>query len=136
MHKKLIIYSDGGSRGNPGPSACGVVVCNEKDEMLVEHKEFLGEGTNNIAEYTGMIRGLEIAQDFTKEEVECVSDSELMVKQLHGEYQVKADHLKPLFAQVLELKNKFEKVTFRHERRTYPGVSHAERLVNEALDNH
>ena len=135
MHKKIYIYSDGGARGNPGPAACGVVVCDEEDHVVVEHKEFLGKNTNNVAEYTGMIRGLEIARDFTKGEVVCVSDSELMIKQLHGEYKVKAEHLKPLFDELQGLTKSFAKVTFRHEKRSYPRVSHADRLVNEALDN-
>ena len=103
MHKELHVYTDGGSRGNPGPAAIGVVVCSAEDVLLVEHKEFLGEATNNIAEYTAMIRALEIAKDFTTGLVICVSDSELMVKQLNGEYKVKAEHLKPLYGQVVDL---------------------------------
>jgi len=134
MHSKLNVYTDGGSRGNPGPAAIGVVICSEDHHVLVEHKEFLGENTNNVAEYTAMIRALEIAKDFTKGEVACVSDSELLVKQLNGEYQVRAEHLKPLYEELLKLQENFSKVTFKHERRHHPQITHADRLVNEALD--
>lgn len=101
---------------------------------MVEHKEYLGEGTNNVAEYTALIRALEIAQEFTKNEVHCVSDSELLVNQMNGEYKVKAAHLKLLHEQVIELTHRFHKVTFKHARREHPRITHADRLVNEALD--
>lgn len=129
----LYLYTDGGARGNPGPAAIGIVLCNKAGEVLVEHKEYLGEGTNNIAEYTALIRALEIAKDFTKV-VHCVSDSELLVKQLNGTYQVKAAHLKELYARIQELKQDFSEVSFQHERRSHPRITHADRLVNEALD--
>jgi len=131
---ELHVYTDGGARGNPGPAAIGVLVCDKEDNVIVEHKEFLGEATNNVAEYTAMIRALEIALDHTKDVVKCVSDSELMVKQLHGEYKVKAEHLIPLFAQVQDLVSKFNKVTFSHERRDHKMITEADKLVNEALD--
>lgn len=129
------IYTDGGARGNPGPSAIGVVICNTHQDVLCEHKEFLGENTNNVAEYTALIRALEIAQEFSKGEVHCLSDSELMVKQLNGEYQIKAAHLKLLHEQVMELTGRFEKVTFNHHTRDHDKLVHADRLVNEALDS-
>lgn len=134
MHKELHVYTDGGARGNPGPAAIGVVVCDKDDNVLVEHKEFLGKATNNVAEYTAMIRALEIAKDFTKGLVKCQSDSELMVKQLKGEYRVKAEHLVPLYNQIQDLIKSFEDVKFTHHKREHRMIAQADRLVNECLD--
>jgi len=86
---KLQTYTDGGSRGNPGLSAIGVLVCNEKGEILVEHSEVLGEATNNIAEYRALIEGLRRAKELGGTELHCFLDSELVVKQLRGEYKLK-----------------------------------------------
>ena len=101
--------SDGGARGNPGPAALGVVIRDEAG-ILLEYKEKLkGNKTNNFAEYMGLIRALQLAKKYTKEELICVLDSELIVKQLLGEYQVKSPKLKPLFLKVQELQNDYKK---------------------------
>ena len=133
-HSVIHVYTDGGARGNPGPSAIGVVLCDAKDTILLEHREYLGETTNNVAEYTALIRALEIAKDFTTGEVVCTSDSELLVKQLHGEYAVKAEHLRPLFNQIQELKRPFKTVRVLHTRRDHRMIKHADSIVNEVLD--
>lgn len=129
---KLIIHSDGGSRNNPGEAAIGVVIANEKGEVITTISKRLGIATNNQAEYQGVIAGLEKAQEMKADEVECVLDSELVVKQLNREYKVKHKDLAPLFLKMHNLSSQFKKVTFRHVRREYN--KEADRLVNEALD--
>ncbi|MBI2448657.1 ribonuclease HI family protein [Candidatus Microgenomates bacterium] len=126
------LYSDGGSRGNPGKAAGAFVI--KKDEKIVaEGSIFLGTATNNKAEYAGLILGLEKLSSLTKGEVRCFLDSELVVKQLKGEYRIKDEGLKPLFAKVVQLKNNFEKITFTHIRREKN--KEADFLVNKELDN-
>lgn len=126
--------SDGGARGNPGPAAAGVVIRDEKG-ILLEYKEKLkGKRTNNYAEYIGLIRSLQLAQKFTKDELTCIMDSELIVKQLLGEYAVKSPNLKPLFLKVQELQENFKKVIYKHVPRKDKHQKMADWLVNKALD--
>lgn len=137
--KKIIIFTDGGSRGNPGPSAIGVVFCNEKMQTIKQCGEYLGEGfTNNEAEYQAVIFALKKFKAlFSKElakntEVEIRSDSELIIKQLQGEYKILDLKMQPLFLEVWNLKFDFKAVKFKlipRERN-----KEADRLVNEALD--
>ena len=130
--KKLIIYTDGGARGNPGPAAIGVVV-GEKG-----YGEAIGNTTNNIAEYKAVIFGLKKAKSLlggkkaTEAEIEVRADSELIVSQLNGEYKVKEDSLKPLFIDVWNLKQDFKSVSFAHIPREKN--READRLVNQSLD--
>jgi len=133
--RKIIINTDGGSRGNPGPAALGVVIWDEHRTKLEEHKEFLGETTNNVAEYKGLIKGLEIATKHTSGEVIVFMDSELIVRQMQGEYRVRADHLLSLYEEAKQLENRFERVTYQAVRRSDPYQVQADRLVNEALDS-
>ena len=110
--------SDGGARGNPGPGAIGVLVRDE-DNILEEYGEVLkGNVTNNVAEYNGLIKALEVASKHTQGEITCILDSELVVKQLLGEYRVRNKVLMKLFLQVQKLQNRFDKITYKHERRT------------------
>lgn len=132
--KNIIINTDGGARGNPGPAAIGVVIWDEHRTKLEEYKEFLGQATNNVAEYKGLIKGLEMAAKHTSEEVIVFMDSELIVRQLQGEYQIRAEHLIPLYEEVKQLERKFTRVTYQAVRRSDPYQVHADRLVNEALD--
>lgn len=133
MKKKLIIYSDGGARGNPGPAGIGVVIIDDDSGETVEtHSEFVGEKTNNQAEYLALILGLQRAGDLGAAEVTCVLDSELAVKQMKGEYRVKNGNIKPLFADAKELVKRIEKVNFLAVRRAENKV--ADKLVNQALD--
>jgi ribonuclease HI len=132
--KKGKIYSDGGARGNPGPAAIGVLVCDEKDHKLADHGETIGETTNNVAEYTAVVRGLTLAAELGLSETDYFLDSELVARQLSGIYRLKAEHLKPFFMQVKELEKKFKRVTYFHVPREHPKIKHVDRLVNLALD--
>jgi len=132
--KKGRIYSDGGARGNPGPAAIGVLVCDEKDHKLTDHGETIGETTNNVAEYTAVVRGLTLAAELGITEADYFLDSELVARQLAGIYRLKAEHLKPFYAQVKDLEKKFKRVTYFHVPREHPKIKHVDRLVNLALD--
>ena len=136
--KKITIYTDGGSRGNPGPSAIGVVYTNEKGQTIKEYSECLGTKTNNEAEYLAVVMALkkfkalfgkELAK---KSEIEVRSDSELMVKQLNGEYKIVNENIQPLFLDIWNLKIDFLNVKFKQIPREKN--RDADRLVNEALD--
>ncbi len=127
--------SDGGARGNPGPGAIGLIVRRD-GEILTKYSEFLGENvTNNIAEYYGLIRALEIASKFTKDEITCILDSELIVKQLLGEYKVRHPRLMELFLKVQQLQENFKKIRYLHVSRWNKFQRIADELLNEELDN-
>lgn len=135
---KIIVHSDGGARGNPGPAAIGIVIQQENGEMVEEISEAIGDTTNNIAEYTAVLRGLKVLEVIygakTGEiEVDWRLDSELVVKQLAGEYKVKNPGLRPLYEEIRDLRARFPKLTLKHVRREEN--KEADRLVNEALDN-
>jgi ribonuclease HI len=133
--KKLIIYTDGASRGNPGPAGIGIVICNESRKIVKEYEEFIGTATNNIAEYRALIKALELASSFPVSEIDCFSDSELMVKQLNGEYSVKNEKLGELFLQVREKEKRFEKVNYFHVPREEDFIKRADKLANLAIDD-
>lgn len=136
--KKIIIYTDGGSRGNPGQSAVGVVFCNENNQKVKEFSECIGEGTNNVAEYQAVIFAFKkFKAVFGKElakaaEIEMRSDSELMVSQLNGKYKIMEENMQKLFIEAWNLKLDFGKVKFSLIPREKN--KEADRLVNEALD--
>lgn len=132
--KKGRVFSDGGARGNPGPAALGVLICDERGDVLREHQETIGEATNNIAEYRAVLRGLELAQELGIEEVEYFVDSELVARQLSGEYRIKTPHLKDLFLQVKARERNFKKVIYRQVPRTHEKIRWVDRLVNRALN--
>lgn len=132
QHKKLIIYTDGGARNNPGPAGIGVVLLNEKGDEVDSISEYIGKATNNQAEYKAIIAGVKKAKDLGAEEVECFLDSELVVKQLNREYRVKDKDLAPLFVQVYNMSLGFKKISFNHIRREQN--KEADRLVNIAID--
>ena len=126
--------SDGGARGNPGPGAIGVIVRRE-EEILTKYSKVIGEmTTNNIAEYEALIKALELASAYTKEEVTCIMDSELLVKQLLGEYRIKSPHLMPLFLKVQKLQENFKSIRYVHVKRWDKFQKIADKLVNEELD--
>ena len=136
--KKIIIYTDGGSRGNPGPAAIGVVFCNEKGQAIKKHFEYLGDNfTNNEAEYKAVVSALKkfkalFGKKLAKStDIQIRSDSELIVKQLNGKYKVLDSKIQPLFLEVWNLKFDFSKVSFRRISRDKN--KEADRLVNEAL---
>lgn len=135
---KLITYTDGGSRGNPGPSAVGAVIADEKGVTLKEYSEKIENGTNNEAEYKAIIMALKkikalYGKEKTKQiEVEMRMDSELAFKQLSGEYKIESENIKPLFIDIWNLRLDFKNVIFKHIYREHN--KRADFLVNEALD--
>lgn len=129
---KLIMYSDGGARGNPGPSGIGVVLKNVVGEVVAEVSQFIGNGTNNQAEYRAVLAGLEKAKELGVDELDLYLDSELVVKQLRGEYRVKNADLATLFVKAHNLSLSFKKITYTHIRRELN--AEADRLANEAMD--
>lgn len=135
MHyEKVIIYSDGAARGNPGPAGAGGQILSPMGNVLAEVSEYLGETTNNVAEYKALILTLEQVPQFRPREVEIRADSELMVRQLNGEYKVKNEGLKPLFNRAKQLLSQFKRVTIKHVYRS--DNKHADELANEAIDNY
>ena len=126
------LWTDGGARGNPGPAAFAYVLEDESGSALAAHGEAIGVATNNVAEYRGLVAGLERAAELQVGEVEVVSDSELLVKQMTGEYRVKNETLRELSLEASRLARKLGKVTYKAVRREHNEL--ADRLVNEALD--
>jgi ribonuclease HI len=129
---QLLVNVDGGARGNPGPAAIAAVVATPDGEVLESRGEVIGRATNNVAEYRALLLGIERAQALGAREVELVGDSELIVKQVKGEYRVKDAGLRPLHAEVRAALEGFERWSIRHVRREHN--VEADRLVNEALD--
>lgn len=134
--EKVIIYTDGGARGNPGPAAIGVFL--KVGNIEKKYSEAIGETTNNIAEYKAVIFALKKAKQLIgkkkadEAEIEIRADSELLCKQLNGQYKIKDADLQPLFIEVWNLKQDFKKVSFVHIPREHN--KDADRLVNRALD--
>ncbi|MEK7539628.1 MAG: ribonuclease HI family protein [Patescibacteria group bacterium] len=131
---KLITFSDGGARGNPGPAAYGVVIKDADSKLLKQHGRYIGHTTNNQAEYRGLVDALEHAKDMGATEVACFLDSELLVKQMKGEYRVKDPELAKLYVRVHNLMIQIGKVSFTHVRRELN--KEADAMVNKALDEH
>ena len=126
------LSTDGGARGNPGPAAYGYVLEGEDGAVLAAHGKTIGVATNNVAEYRALIAGLEKAAELGVDEVDVVSDSELLVKQMTGEYRVKNAALRELSLRAAELARQLRRVTYTAVRREHNEL--ADRLVNEALD--
>jgi ribonuclease H / adenosylcobalamin/alpha-ribazole phosphatase len=134
---KFTIYGDGGSRGNPGPAGSGAIIRNAEGETVATVSEFLGISTNNIAEYTAVIRALEVLASLLESkadqaEVHVRLDSMLVVRQMKGEWKIKHPNMKPLAARVAELVHLFKSVSFEHVYRE--SNLDADRLANEAMD--
>lgn len=127
-----VLYADGASRGNPGPAAIGFVLYGPDGMALAEIGGAIGEATNNVAEYRALIAGLELASNWGIESIDVRLDSLLLVKQVAGEYRVKAEHLKPLHREAMRLLEHFDEVTIGHVPRNENSVADA--LANEALD--
>lgn len=132
--KKVIINCDGGARGNPGPAAIGIIIRDDNDNTLEFHKETIGPTTNNVAEYRALMKALEMASKLTKKSVQVFMDSELVVKQVKGEYKISKVHLIPLYAEVKKKESKFEKISYSYVPRTDKFQTKADELVNAALD--
>ncbi len=129
---KVVVNVDGGARGNPGPAAVGAVASAPDGEPLLERGRYIGEATNNVAEYQALLLGLELARELGAREVEVINDSELVSRQIGGEYKVKHAGLKPLYLEAMRTLREFERWSVRSVRRE--SNVRADQLVNEALD--
>jgi ribonuclease HI len=129
---KVVVHVDGGARGNPGPAAVGAVAASPDGDALLEKGVYIGEATNNVAEYRAVLLGLELARELGAREVEVVNDSELVARQIGGQYKVKHAGLKPLFLDTMRALREFDAWTVRNVRRE--SNERADELVNEALD--
>jgi ribonuclease HI len=129
---KACLYTDGGARGNPGPAAAAYVLEAEDGHVLAAHGEQIGVATNNVAEYRALVAGLAKAIELGLDDIEVVSDSELLVKQMTGEYRVKNAALVELSLEAARLARRLRRVRYRSVRRAQNEL--ADRLVNEALD--
>ena len=131
-YHKLVLYTDGGARNNPGPAGIGGVLYNDNKEKVFEFAKYIGKATNNQAEYEALIFGLEKAKKLGAEELTCYLDSELIVKQVNREYRVKDKDLGSLFIKVWNLLQGFKKTSFHHIPREKNKI--ADKLVNLAID--
>lgn len=131
ISKQIILYADGGARGNPGPAGIGVVIC-PVHQPCKKYARYIGKTTNNQAEYRALIFGLEKVKRLKAASVRCYLDSELVVKQLHQEYRVKDPDLKTLYAEVQNLAAHFTLISFAHISRDKNKA--ADQLVNRAID--
>lgn len=129
---KLTAFTDGASRGNPGKAGIGVVIYNQ-EEIIAELSEYIGEATNNVAEYTAVIRALETGLELGGVEYTIYTDSELLTKQILGEYKVKNEGLIPLYKQVLNLKAEYDKFQIVHIPRAKNKL--ADKLANKGIDD-
>lgn len=134
MPKRLTVYSDGGARGNPGLAAIAFLITSENGQVVMAKSRYIGLRTNNQAEYEALIMALESAVALGAEEVTCHIDSELVTKQLRGEYAVKNFELRKLWSKVQELKRHLKKIDYENVSRTNSNIKKADKLVNEALD--
>lgn len=126
------VNTDGGSRGNPGPGGAGIVVTAPDGTVAARGGAYLGPVTNNVAEYEALLWGLRVARALGAKDVIVRADSELIIKQLNGEYRVKNEGLKPLFVAAQSMRRQFDSVTFKHVRRAENAAADA--LANEAMD--
>lgn len=132
--KKTIIFTDGGARGNPGPAGIGVVMKDESGQITGEYNEYIGEATNNQAEYKAVILALDKAEELGLEDLEFYLDSKLVVEQLNQNYKVKEPELAKLFVKIWNKLQNFKKYSFAHVRREKN--TEADAQVNIAIDNH
>lgn len=129
---QVIAYTDGASRGNPGPASVGIYITDTNGKSIQEVSEYLGEGTNNFAEYSAVIRALKLSIEHNVSNILIRSDSELLVRQLNGAYKVKSKSIIGLYKKVRELLSKIEQCSFEHVRRE--NNTKADSLANMALD--
>ncbi|MDR1300182.1 MAG: ribonuclease HI family protein [Candidatus Nomurabacteria bacterium] len=134
QNTRLFLYSDGGSRGNPGPSACGFIIQDENGKVIYEGGEYLGVTTNNQAEYQGVRLALEKAIEIGGRDIVFHADSQLVVNQLTGVYKIKNKDLWPIYERIKELAAEFDRIEFKHILREYNG--RADAMVNKILNDH
>lgn len=128
-------YSDGGSRGNPGPSAYAIVLVRD-GRVIHEHSEFLGVHTNNYAEYRGLIAAIAKVIELRENEAEFVMDSELVIRQMNGTYRVRSPDLRDLHDNAVAMSSLIPRVSFRNVRRSQEHIPRADALLNEEMDRH
>ncbi|MBA2251748.1 MAG: ribonuclease HI family protein [Nitrospirales bacterium] len=131
---EVSLYTDGGCRGNPGPGAIGILICDAASTVLHEHAECIGHTTNNQAEYKALIKGLALCAHYTRGRVCCYSDSQIVIKQVTGAYRLKNEALRPLFDEVKRRAQHFQAVVFQHVRRENPLIVKADRILNDAFE--
>lgn len=131
-NKRLEIYIDGGARGNPGPAGVGVVVLDESGKRIKDVSKYIGEATNNIAEYSALLYGLEEALILRADEIKINLDSELVARQITGEYRVKDPNIRPLFERALNMLKSFKNFEVNHIDRSKN--KEADKLVNKAIN--
>ena len=132
-HQEVIVYTDGGARGNPGPAGLGFVIEDISGNTIYEAGEYIGETTNNVAEYSALIKALQQAKKLEAKIVHVRMDSQLIVRQMNKQYKIKHPNLQPLAAQVFSLINEFEFIDFNHVRREFN--TKADNQVNQAIDS-
>jgi len=130
--RKIVVHVDGGARGNPGPAAVAAVATDPEGNALGERNAYIGEATNNVAEYRAVLLALELARELGAREIEVVNDSELVARQIGGEYKVKNAALRELFVETMRKLREFDRWSVRNVRREHN--VRADELVNEALD--
>lgn len=131
-YDQILVYSDGGCKGNPGPGSIGVVVCDDKNRRLYSYSECIGECTNNQAEYHALAKGLDLAAKYTRRRVVAFSDSELLVRQMNGSYRLKNDKLRELYHDVRDRERVFQVVTYQHVSRGNQRLREADKLNRDA----
>ena len=129
---RVVVHVDGGARGNPGPAAAAAVASTSEGDTLAERNAFIGEATNNVAEYRAVLLGLDLARELDAREVEVVNDSQLVARQIGGQYKVKHAGLRPLYLDTMRALREFDRWSVRDVRREQN--TRADELVNEALD--
>jgi len=132
VSSKITLFVDGAARGNPGPAGIGVVILGQNNTKLKEYYKYIGNTTNNIAEYNALVYGLQEALSIGAKELLIKLDSELVAKQIKGEYKVKNKNIKPLFDQAIHMLNKFEKIEVKHVDRKEN--KEADKLANKAIN--
>jgi len=133
MEKEWLLMVDGAARGNPGEAGCGAVICDESGAVVKELSRYLGHATNNVAEYEGLLMGLEALIQLGKKRIRVQSDSQLLVRQLNGQYRVKDEKLKLLFDRAVILLRQFDSFRIVHVPRESNKL--ADRLANQGIDD-
>jgi len=132
--KKVLTYTDGASRGNPGHAGIGILIFDENDRKLFQDHQYIGECTNNEAEYRALLVALDRAYEITQDEAECYLDSELVVRQLNGQYSLKSEKMAKFHEEVMQRVAKFSSVKFFNVPREHPKLQLADKLANKGID--
>ncbi len=132
--RSLFIYTDGGSRGNPGDAAIGFAIYDAERKLLIEKSKNIGIATNNVAEYKAIILALEEAVKYSRNKISCFSDSQLVIKQINGLFKIKKKHLKKLFLEVKNKEKMYKSIKYSNLPRSHSKIAQVDKLVNKELD--